>query len=416
MHPFRQNSRSSAGTRGVHLALAVLGCAVAASLSGCKRGPAQPAPQAQTPRQVTLVPVVTRPAERSVEITGTLYGEEEVTISAKVPGRVASIAADLGDQVSPGGVLASVEQTDYLLAVNEQRATLDAALAKLGIDQVPTGDFDVSSLPVVARAQAEARNAQARLDRARRLFDRTPPLLSEQDYADIQTQNEVAATSAAVERLNAASLLADARTSAAALSIAQQRLADATITVPREPKLDYQVAARMVAVGELVSPNQPVFRLVAVDRVKFRGQVPERFASQITLHAPATLMADAYDHPFSATVSRIAPAVDPATRSFAVEILAPNPDRHLKPGSFIHARIVTGLDSAARFVPASAVSQFAGVSRLYSVVDGKVVEHRVTLGPEIDSMREVLSGLGPVDKVIDQPRGLGANSSVTVSR
>lgn len=385
-----------------------------ATIAGCRKTAPHPPQQNPPPREVSLVPVTTRPAERLLEITGTLFGDEEVTISAKVPGRVLRVDADLGDQVSPGDAIAVVDPTDYTLAVQERQAAFQADLAKLGIDELPTGDFDVSALPVVARAEAEARNAEARLDRARRLFDRTPPLLSEQDFSDIQTQSQVARTSAAVERLNAMSLVADARVSAAALQIARQRLADSTITVPTEPVLSYQVASRMVSVGELVSVNQPLFRLVAVDRVKFRGQVPERFAPLIRAGATATLIADASPEPFVASVSRIAPAVDPLTRSFAVEIVADNANRRLMPGSFVRARIVTGVDQDARFVPASAVSQFAGVTRVFSVQDGMVVEHRVTLGALADGMHEVASGLGDVDAVIDSPRGLGHGATVAV--
>lgn len=386
-----------------------------ATIGGCRKAAPQPPQQTASPREVSLVPVTTKPSERHVEITGTLFGDEDVTISAKVPGRVLRVDADLGDQISPGDAIAAVDPTDYALAVQERQAAFQADLAKLGIDELPTGDFDVSALPVVARAEAEARNAEARLERARRLFDRTPPLLSEQDFADIQTQSQVARTSAAVERLNAMSLVADARVSAAALQIARQRLADSTITVPTEPVLSYQVASRMISVGELVSANQPLFRLVAVDRVKFRGQVPERFAPHIRAGASASLIADAYPEPFVASVSRISPAVDPQTRSFSVEIVADNANRRLMPGSFVRARIVTGVEQDARFVPASAVAQFAGVTRVFSVQDGKVVEHRVTLGPLADGMHEVVSGLEGVNAVIDTPRGLGQGAPVVVA-
>lgn len=417
MHLIRSFSEtSSLHTPRTRCAMIAGIAALALGLSGCTRAPEHPQSPPPAPREVTLVQVVAKPAERIIEITGTLFGEEEVIISAKVPGRVVRIAADLGDQVASAAPVASIDPTDYALAVEEQQAALEASLAKLAIDHLPTGDFDVSTLPLVARAQAEARNAEARLERAKRLFDRTPPLLSEQDYADIQTQAEVASTSAAVERLNAMSLIANARVSAAALSIARQRLADSTLAAPGEPALTYRVAARMVSVGELVSANQPLFRLVAVDRIKFRGQVPERFSSRLRVEAPAVLIADAYPEPFAANVSRISPAVDPQTRAFPIEILATNPDRRLMPGAFARARIVTDIDPDARFVPTSAVAQFAGISRIFSVHDGKVIEHRVTLGPETDGMREILSGLGSVDQIIDRPRGLGAGVPVVVIR
>lgn len=414
MHPSRRIFQGRSTSPSPALLAAACISALAGISAGCHRAPQQAAAPAPAPREVTLVPVVSKSVQRSVEITGTLFGQEEVVIAAKVPGRIQSIAADLGDRVPSGGTIARIDPTDYALAVEEQRASLDVALARLGVSQIPGDSFDFSQLPLVARAEAEARNARARLDRARLLFERTPPLLSAQDFADIETQNQVATTSAAVERLNAMSLAASARVSAAALNIAQQRLADTTITAPADQNLTFLVAQRSVSVGELVSENQPLFRLVAVDRVKFRGQVPERFAPVIRIDAPATLIADAYPDPFAATVSRIAPAVDPETRSFSLEIIAPNPDRRLLPGSFVRARIVTGDDANARFVPVSAVSQFAGVTRLFSVRDDKVVEHRVTLGPETQGMREVLAGLDRVERVIDQPRGLGAGVPVIV--
>lgn len=380
---------------------------------GCREHtpPAAAAPEA---RPVRLVPIQVQPAPRTVEITGTLYGQEEVTIAAEVPGRITEIRADLGDTVAHASLLAQVDPTDYQLAVNEQQANLQAALAKLGLTETPTESLNVDQLPSVSRALAQAANARSRLDRASRLFDRTPPLLSEQDYADIQTQYEVADTSAAVERLNARAQLADVRVQAAALALSEQRLADTQILAPRELPLTYRVAARLVSVGEVVVAGQPLFRLVAADRIKFRGLAPERFAGQITPDAPADLMLDAFPEPFAAHVARIAPAVDIATRSFEVEIAAANPDGRLKPGSFARARILSSTDPAVRFVPAAAVVQFAGVQRIFSVTDGKIVEHRVTLGPIRDGLREIITPDQLPSRVIADARALSAGLPVVV--
>lgn len=371
-----------------------------------------PDPQGQT---VKLVPVQTRPADRYVEITGTLYGEEEVSIAAEVPGRVVKIHAELGDTVPEGGQLAQIDPTDFQLALDEQNAALVAALAKIGLTELPKADIELSKLPLVARAEAEESNAKARLDRARRLYERTPPLLSEQDFADIQTRYEVASTSAAVERLNAQSLLSEARVKASALRTAQQRLNDTQIIAPPERPLKYRVAARNVSVGEVVAEGQPLYRLVATDRVKFRGLVPERYAQQIVAGAWAQLTVDAFPKPFGAKVSRVAPAVDVATRSFEVEIQADNPEGRLKPGSFLRARILIGTQADARFVPESAVTQFAGVQRVFSVKDGKVVEHRVELREAADGFREVTGGLDGVEQIIDAPRGIRTGATVIPS-
>ncbi len=390
--------------------LFVLGCA---SLEACQKKAAHSSVQAE-PQTVTLVPVEVRDVDRYVEVTGTLYGEEEVTIAAEVPGRVVAIHADLGDAVASGTPLAQIDRTDYELAVQERRAAWLASLAKLGLTEFPSGEVDLATLPSVARAEAEASNARARLERARQLHERTPPLISDQDYADIQTQYDVAFTGTAVERLSAQSLLAEARVQASGLRIAEQRLADTTAAAPRERQLTYRVAARRVSVGEVVAEGQPLFRLVASDRVKFRGLAPERYTGQVLVGARVMLFTESSPEPFVAQVARVSPAVDIATRSFEVEVEAENRDSRMKPGGFVRARIVVGSKAGARFVPASAVVQFAGVQRVFSVKDGKAVEHRVTLGAADNGRREVLDGLPDVGSVVDQPRAMTAGTPVVV--
>ena len=134
-------------------------------------------------------------------------------------------------------MLARIDPTDFRLAAEEQRASLQQSLARLGLEALPEGEIDVTTLPPVARAQAEASNAKAKFERARQLFEREPPLLSAQDFADIRTQNEVAETSVRVERLNAEAMLAEARSKASALAIAQKRLEETRIIAPMEQGL-----------------------------------------------------------------------------------------------------------------------------------------------------------------------------------
>ncbi len=384
------------------------------AIASCREGGKQAAkPATPAPIKVSLTPVATKPTDRFVEITGTLFGEEDVTIAAEVPGRIVDIAADLGDSVKHGGPLATIDTTDYKLAVDEARASLLAALARIGLSELPEGEVDLDSLPLVIRAIAQESNAKARLDRARRLYERTPPLISEQDFADIQTQHEVARTVVDSERLNARSLLADARVKASTLRQAEQRLLDTRVIAPIEKPLTYRVAARQVSVGEIVAQGQSLFRLVASDRVKFRGLVPERFAKDIAANTPANVIVDGFADPFVATVSRIAPAVDVSTRAFSIEIEAANPDGLLKPGSFARARVLTRTDPNARFVPESATVQFAGVQRVFSVKDGKVVEHRVEFGAAHGGMVEVLKLPESVTSVIDKPaKELGTGTPV----
>jgi multidrug efflux pump subunit AcrA (membrane-fusion protein) len=181
--------------------------------AGCRRKEAAQDPSAKETRVVvTIAPVRVQNVQRTVEVIGTLFGEEESTISAKVPGRVVEVLRDVGDRIAPGEPLARVDATDYQLSVEQREAALSATLAELGLDALPTGEFQPERVPTVVRAKVELDNAEAKHRRAKAMFDERPPLISEQDYSDQLTAFEVARSSHQVALLTARALLAQAKT------------------------------------------------------------------------------------------------------------------------------------------------------------------------------------------------------------
>lgn len=354
------------------------------------------------PTAVELAPVRIGAAERFIDVSGTLFGEEETVVSSKLSGRVVEVLHDVGDVVEPGSVLARQETADYELRLAESRALLQASLAKLGLKELPGEGFDLSEVPTVERARAEAANAEARFRRAVQLFQEVPPLISEQEFNDAVTRRDVARSDADVALLNAQAVLAEARTQAAVVALAEQRLADTAIRAPAGPDgkgPTYRVAERLVSLGEYLTEGKPVFRLVAAELIKFRAEVPERFVGQVREGQEARVWMEAYREPFAGKVARISPSINPTTRTFRIEVHVPNPEGLLRPGAFARGRIVVARDEGVTFVPSSAVVTFAGVRRVFSVQDGKAVEHRVELGVEDGGFVEIRGGL-PVDQVV----------------
>ena len=200
-------------------------------VAGCgeSKSPAAPAVQAV---QVTVAPASVSVLQRTIEVIGTLYGDEEATVSAKVSGRVVAIYHDIGDRVPRGAALAQIDTTDYQLAAAQKQAALAQALAKLGLLKLPQGDFDPNNVPTVQRAKLEASNAESKYGRGKQLHDQDPPRLSDQEFADLQTAWEVARSNYELEVLNARSTLAEAHTRAAELSQSEQMIADATVRAP----------------------------------------------------------------------------------------------------------------------------------------------------------------------------------------
>src|SRR5712671_6257686 len=101
------------------------------TLTACERKTqAQVQSRAATTVPVILKPLKILPVQRAVDVVGTLYGDEETVVSAKVPGRIIALYKDLGDTVAPGEPLVQLKQNDYLLNVNKAQLAMEESLAK----------------------------------------------------------------------------------------------------------------------------------------------------------------------------------------------------------------------------------------------------------------------------------------------
>lgn len=362
------------------------------------------------PVDVTVAPVRVDSAQRSVEVVGTLHGDEETTISAKVAGRIVAVHHDVGDRVKPGEVLAQVEARDYELARSQKQLAMRESLARLGLSGFPDGSFDPDAIPTVRKARLGAENAEGRFLRGKQLHDQQPPRLSDQEFADLQTAWEVARNEHQVQILAAESTLADARARQAELAMADQQLADTTIRAPVEqptaastqPSVgrEFAVAERIVSIGEFVRDGAPMFRLIDDDPIKLRAGVPERFVDEVKTHQTVRVRVEAYDREFGGVVRRVNPQIDAANRNFRVEVLIGNDDHLLKAGAFARASIETRVEPNVIFVPQSAVVTFAGVNRVFISEDGAAVERKVELGPRRGEEVEIRWGLKGSETVV----------------
>ena len=381
---------------------------------------------------VVLAPTQTRPVVRTVEVVGTLYGDIETTVGAKVPGRIAVVEHDVGDRVAPGAVLAIVDQTDYELLVDQRETALAESLARLGLQEVPGPEFDASTLATVEQARLQSANASARYERARDLFEQTPPLISPQDFADLETAFEVAESTYQVALLEAQGRLAGVITAQQQLEAARQQLADTVIRAPfpnqpqahaaqeqaipttRPSDWTYGIAERLVEVGEYVAPGAPAFRLVASDPIRFRASVLERHAGEVTVGQNVRVEVEGQPS-VEGTVSRINPQINLRNRRFMIEVYIPNLQERLRPGAFARGAVVIGEEPDVTFVPQDAVYSYAGVDKVFTVEDGKAVQHVVKTGERQGSMVAIREGFrGPAQVVVSGVTRLANGTPVVV--
>jgi membrane fusion protein (multidrug efflux system) len=363
---------------GLAIALPV-GCTGSKVGQADKREPAARLVKTEAVRQAAL--------HRTVEVVGTLAAEDEVTISSQAEGIVRRVLADLGDPVKSGQTLVEIDREKLQYTLDEQKAARARALTKYGASE--SGQLPpVEETADVRKAAAELAQAKQGHQRAVELHKRT--LISQQTLDDAETTLRLKAASYDAALQNARNLRADVDASDATMKLADRQLRDASIRAP----FDGYVQKRMVSVGELVKDQMPVMTVVRVDPLKLLAEIPERMAPWIRVGQSLNLQVDAFPGTtFAATVSRISPAVNTQTRTFAFEALAPNHDARLKPGTFARVHLETALVEQVLTVPYAAMQYRYGVYRVFTVDGDHLTVHELKTGDRAGDRMEILAGV-----------------------
>jgi RND family efflux transporter MFP subunit len=384
-------------TRGIRpassLSSFLLVVVAASAACGKSEGTAQARGREPAARAVKTEAVRQEAVHRTVEVVGTLAAEDEVTVSSQVEGIVRRVLADLGDAVKAEQPLVELDHEKLQYNLDQQRAALASALAKYGAndrDHLP----QVDDTPDVRKATAELDQAKQAFERAKQLFSRQ--LIPQQglDDARVTLESKQAQHDAALQ--SARNLRVDIDLADAAAKLADRELRDSFIRAP----FDGYIQKRLVSIGELVKAQMPVMTVVRVDPLKVLGEIPERMAPWVKVGQSVALNVDAFPgRTFNATVSRISPAVNAQTRTFAFEAKAPNNDALLKPGTFARVHLETDLVEQVLTIPYAAMQYRYGVNRAFVVENGKLVARELKLGDRQGDRMEIDSGLKAGDLV-----------------
>lgn len=406
-------SASSNASRA--LTLGVLITALALASTGCKSGYPVSArnsgsSEGREARPVKVAQVSQVSMERTVTVTGTLAAYDQATVSAKVPGRLGSIAVDLGSVVKQGQKIAQIEQQDYQLHLQQTEAALAQARARVGLPPEGKDDrIDVEKTGTVRQAQALLDDAKLKLERAESLFQRGVLARAQLDGADAEHKVALSRYQDAVEEIRNRQALVVQRRSE--LEIARQQLTDSTIYAP----FDGVVQEKRASIGEYLAAGSPIVNVVRMDPLRLRAEVPERESRDVRQGQEVRVTLEGDPNVYSGKIARISPAITAQNRVLIVEAEVRN-NGQLRPGSFARAEIVSDESTTALSVPATAIVTFAGIDKVILVQDGKAVEKPVILGRRTADLAEVISGVNAGDLVVTNPGNLQSGQSVVVTQ
>jgi len=341
-------------------------------VGGAGEASAEPATPPAAP-QVPVAEVITREVAPAAEYTGYVAAVESVAVRSRVGGYIETVSVPEGGLVEEGQLLFQIDPRPFQAALAEARARL-------------------------AQAEAQLVRAEADFARAEELFRKGVVARARYDEA-------VA---------NRRQLGAEVQAAASAVEAAELDLSYARITAPISGRVDRALVTRgnLVAgasagaatlLTSIVSVD-PVHVYFDIDEPTYLGFVGRARADgggrATTLPAQVGLMTDK-GLPHSGVLDFLGNQVDRSTGTVRARAVVPNPDGWLTPGLFARVKLVTDAPRRTVLIDDEAVGTDQG--RRYVLVlgpDNKAEYRPVELGPVIDGLRVVASGLNPGETVI----------------
>ncbi len=362
-----------------------------------------PAAAKGTPPSLKTVPVERRVYPRLIDQVGTIRARTEALVASRLMAQVREILVAEGDAVVGGAETGSEGTVLALLQDAESKARLQQAEAQ---SEAVTRALEAAGAKLGAgRAQVEA--AQANRGKAQADYRR---------YEDLRRHE--AATGQQVEHMRAQKESAEAGYLAALQEVrageseikrlqAQREQAEAAVaearvmlnhTVIRAP-FSGKVVRKLVNVGDMASPAQPLFLLETTSQHELHAFLSESLIPRIGFGQEMEVHVEALNRTLPGAVREIMPKSDPSTRTVLIKVSLP-PDADLVNGLFGRLRVPCG-EYAALVVPGRVVRD-VGQLTLVEVVgpDGFPERRFVTLGPDHDGLIEVLSGLQEHELVV----------------
>lgn len=325
------------------------------------------------PQAVDLVPVISKPVSRTIELPGEFLPFLSVSLHAKVPGYVDRVLVDRGSIVKQGDLLVELNAPEMAAQIAEAESKVQAAEA----DRL--------------QAEAQLAAAQSTYDRMK-IASETPGAIAGNEL--IQAEKQVDAAKA---------LLNSRRQASSAAEAAVRALRDLEAYLKISAPFDGVVTDRMVHPGALIGPGNDSALLVIqqVSHLRLVVPVPEENVGGIMHGATVPFQVPAWpERSYTGAIARISHALDQKTRTMAVELDVLNRDGSLAPGMYPTVKWPVRQSHAALWAPKTSV--VTTTERTFVIRDrsGRAEWVDVRKGVEQGDLVEVFGNLQPGDMVV----------------
>ncbi len=358
---------------GVRIAVVVFALLIIAGLVYRFIGRSADAHQLERATQRESVPsvIVTLPdvsgSRSEIALPGNTQAFDDTPIYARTSGYIKQWFVDIGQHVTKGQLMATIETPE-----------LDEQLAV---------------------ARADLRSAQADLNLANTTSQRYQNLLKLDSVSKQET--DVAVSGAAAKRAVVEAAEANVRRLAQLQSFEKVYAPYSGIVTQRNTDI-----GDLINAGSSTANNtaKELFHIAAVNELRIFVEVPEVYAPDIHDGDTATLTLDEYPgQVFTGTVARNSGSIDSGSRTLNVEVDVNNRNGKLLPGAYVFVHFKIPEESRRLSIPSNTLLFRAQGLEVGIVRDGHVHLQPITIGRDNGRSVEVATGLSPNDKIILDP-------------
>jgi HlyD family secretion protein len=380
------------------------------------------AAEATAPAPVQVTSVTQATIRRIVNGDGVLFPQDQANVIPKIAAPVQKFFVRRGDHVKRGQLMAELENRDLVAAAAESKSAIDQAESNLRATEG-------STIPeAVAKAQTDLEAARQARDAAKKVLDSREQLVKEGAlaarlvdesglaYAQAQSQYQAAEEHLKMfqgvgkdEQIKGAAV--QVQTAKAHYESQQAQVAYSKVVSP----MAGVVADRPLNEGDIAAPGMPLLTIMDISRVVARINVPQADASSLKVGQTAIVTQTDSSEQTEGKVMVVSPSTDPNTTTVQVWVQIPNSDERLRPGTTVHASIVTEEFKAASVVPVAAIlpGEEGGTAVLTVSADSIAHKKSVKLGVREGNQVQILSGVTPGEEVV-VVGGLGVDDKTKV--
>lgn len=357
----------------------------------------KPVEVVQEVKNVKTQKITTGTISTNVEYGSNLKPAKEVNVFPKAGGKVATVNVNVGDKVSVGQTLFTLETKDYAAQLQQAQAGMDVASANL--ERVSDSGF----VQQLLQAEQLVGKLQIQYNTTKDSYDRTQTLYSAQavtkkdlddakaqydaitiDLKNAQDNLELLKSKSGPEATKAAE--ASVEQAQAGVNIIQNQINDATITAP----VSGVVSEKAVEVGELASAQSGSVTLIDYSSLSAEINVPDKMLSQIKVGQSVPVIINALpDAKINGVIENISPNTSTKNNFYVVKVTIDNSNDDIKAGMFAKISLPAEKKDNILMVPNETIKMENGVNYLYTVDNGEVKKISVEPGISDEKFTEV---------------------------